>query len=446
MQIHFRVIQISALALGVAGVLASTQADATGFQIRENTVKALGRANSGTTVARDDASVAINNPAAMVNLDQTTFQADVTVIDLNADFEGGGTTAFGTPLSGGDGGDPGDPTAVPAMSIVVPLREVFDGRVTLGAGINAPYGLKTEYDADWVGRYNAITSDLTTIDVTLSAAFAFTERFSGGVGLIYQHADVTLSNGIDFGTALAAQGVPGFAPQSADGQVEVSGDDNALGWIAGLQLRATDALSIGYAHRSEIDHDLDGEADFTVPGNAAAVFAGIGNTGFDDVAVYAPLTTPSTDTLSVQYDFSDSFRMMADVQRTGWSSLEAVEIYRQDGSLLASEAFDWDDTMLYALGGEFNVSDDFTLRAGVAMDETPTNNVTRTPRLPDEDRMLYTLGMTWNVSDSLSVDAAYMRIQIDNPAVDVESSSGSRLVGEFDASADLLGFGVQYRF
>src|SRR3546814_15619765 len=78
---------LTALAIGIAGVMAAGSADASGFQIRENSVKNLGRANAGTTVAWGDASVVLNNPAAMVNLDRTTIQPDVTVIDLNASSE-----------------------------------------------------------------------------------------------------------------------------------------------------------------------------------------------------------------------------------------------------------------------------------------------------------------------------------------------------------------------
>jgi len=67
-----RVTQFSVLALGIAGALAFGQAQASGFQLRENSVKNLGRANAGTAVASGDASVVVNNPAAMVNLDKTT--------------------------------------------------------------------------------------------------------------------------------------------------------------------------------------------------------------------------------------------------------------------------------------------------------------------------------------------------------------------------------------
>jgi len=446
----------TALALGIAGVLAFGSADASGFQIRENSVKNMGRANAGTTVAWGDASVVLNNPAAMSNLDKTTFQADVTVIDLTADFDGTATTAVGTPVNGGDGGDPGDATLVPAMAAVFPLSGGLDN-VTLGVSVSAPFGLKTEYDPSWVGRYSAITSDVKTIDLTMSAAIAFTERFSVGVGLIYQHADVTLSNAVDFGTALCVGNPPNpancfnpvypFQPQGSDALATVKGDDNDWGWVAGVQFRPSDSVAIGYAHRSEIHHTLTGTATFdhsdpSVP----ATFGALGVHDYDNGPIWANLDTPATDTVSVLWNVNDGFRVMADAQLTGWSSLESVDIYRHGGTQLAHEPFNWDDTMFYSLGGEWDLSDAFTFRAGVGFDETPTNDAARTPRLPDNDRMVYTLGMTWNVSEALSVDAAYMRVQIDSPSVDTTSSSGTRLVGDFDGHADLLGVSAQYRF
>jgi long-chain fatty acid transport protein len=449
----------TALALGIAGVLAFGSADASGFQIRENSVKNMGRANAGTTVAWGDASVVLNNPAAMANLDKTTLQADVTVIDLTADFDGTGTSAVGSPLHGGNGGDPGEATPVPAIAAVFPLSGSLDN-VTLGASISAPFGLKTEYDPSWIGRYNAITSDVKTIDLTLSAAIAFSEKLSVGVGVIYQHADVTLSNAVDFGTqlcALSAPVVPGvsncaipaypFHPESSDALATVKGDDNDWGFVFGVQFRPTDNVAIGYAHRSEIHHTLTGNATFDHSDpRVPATFAALGVHSFDNGPIWANLDTPATDTVSVLWNVNDSFRVMADAQLTGWSSLEAVDIYRHGGAPLAHEPFNWDDTMFYSLGGEWDLSDAFTLRAGVGFDETPTNDAARTPRLPDNDRTVFTLGMTWNVSEALSVDAAYMRVQIDTPSINATSSSGSHLVGDFDGHADLLGVSAQYRF
>jgi long-chain fatty acid transport protein len=446
----------TALALGVAGILAAGQADASGFQIRENSVKNLGRANAGTTVAWGDASVVLNNPAAMVNLKQTTVQADVTVIDLTADFKGSGTTALGAPagpLTGGNGGDPGDATAVPAMAAVFPLHGSLEGMV-LGASISAPFGLKTEYDPTWMGRYDAITSDVKIVDLTLSAGYAFTDRFSLGVGVIAQRADVTLSKAIDFGTALCAATNPlncfnpayPFHPQKQDGSIEVSGADTDFGFVLGAQFKATDNLTFGYAHRTEIHHTLTGTADFTMPASVAATLGALHNHGYDDGPIWANLDTPATDTVSVLWNVHPGFRLLADAQLTGWSSLQSVDIYRDGGAPVGNEAFDWKDSWFYSVGGEWDLSDAFTFRAGIGYDETPTHDDTRTPRLPDNNRTVYTAGLTWNVTPQLSVDAAYMRVQIDSPSVNTTSSSHSHLVGEFTGHADLVGVSAQYRF
>ncbi|MGO1072345.1 OmpP1/FadL family transporter [Lysobacter sp. CA199] len=457
MQPSHRYTRLTAIALGIAGVISFGSAGATGFQIRENSVKNQGRAFAGSAVAKDDASVVSNNPAAMVNLDTTTIRTDVTVIDLTAKFNGGGRSAAGTALTGGNGGDPGDATAVPAMSIVVPLHGAFE-KLTLGAQLSAPFGLKTEYDADWVGRYNAIESEVKTIDLTLSAAVKLTDRFSIGAGFIYERAEATLTNAVDFGSGICASpttaalcrtptpATAAFGPQKNDGLAKVKGDDTGIGWILGFQWKPTDQLSIGYAHRSEIDHDLEGNVTFTKPGNVSAVFAAGGVRTYDNGPGGAALTTPSTDTLSVSYAFTEQFRMMLDAQKTDWHSLQSVDVKRADGTPISSEAFLWDDTMMYALGAEYDFSDSFTLRGGVAQDESPTNDTHRTPRLPDNDRMLYSLGLTWNANEHLSIDAAYTRIEIDSPDVNVVSSSRSTLVGKFKGHADLFGIAAQYKF
>jgi long-chain fatty acid transport protein len=451
-----RVTQFSVLALGIAGALAFGQAQASGFQLRENSVKNLGRANAGTAVASGDASVVVNNPAAMVNLDKTTVQVDATDIDLTAKFSGSGTTAVGTPLSGGDGGDPGSPTIVPALAVVAPF-----GDFRLGASISAPFGLKTEYDSDWVGRYNAIKSDVKTVDFTVSGAWAITERFSLGAGVIFQRTEVTLSNALDFGSALClGSGNPAncfspafpFHPQSQDGAVEVKGDDNSTGWLFGAQWRPADNFTIGYSHHSKIDHTLTGNANFTVP---PAVVAVLGPTAPADGRIYAPLTTPSIDTLSAQWDIAPQFRLYADIQRTGWHSLQRVAIFNADGTPLGQpEQFNWKNTTYYAIGGEWDVSPAFTLRAGYGHDESPTSDATRDARLPDNTRKLYSFGATWHASDAFSIDAAFQRIDIADPSIDVISpfpgspspAVGSRLTGKYNGHANLFGLSMQYRF
>ena len=102
-----------------------------------------------------------------------------------------------------------------------------------------------------------------------------------------------------------------------------------------------------------------------------------------------------------------------------------------------------------SVGAEYDLNEAFTLRAGVGRDHSPTNDKTRTPRLPDSDRMLYSIGASWNVSENLSVDAAFQRITIDKSLVNLgvhAPSDLSTLVGSFDGHANLYGVSMQYRF
>jgi long-chain fatty acid transport protein len=455
--------KISALALGIAGALAFGQAQASGFQLREQSVKNLGRSGAGSTVGKNDASVVSLNPAGMANVDKNTVQADFTVIDLDADFVGGGQVLAGTPLaspiSGGNGGDPGDPTLVPNIAAVFPLHGALEGMV-VGASIGAPFGLKTEYDPSWVGRYRAIESDVKTEDLTLSVAFKASEGISFGIGLVYERAEATLSKAIDYGTIACASQPGGPAncsplapfpikPQSADGLFQVDGDSTGFGFLVGGQI-ATDKVTIGVSYRSQIDHDLEGDLQFGAPtfiaGNPLVA------SRFANGAGGAELITPSITTVSVSYDVTDDFRVMADWQKTGWSSLQDVTITRADGTVVGSEEFGWKDSNFLSLGAEYDIGDAFTVRAGVGKDHSPTNATTRTPRLPDNDRQLYSVGLTWNASENFSVDAAFQRIEIDDPTIGLSpnfttgGSDFASLQGTYSGSANLYGISAQYRF
>lgn len=132
------------------------------------------------------------------------------------------------PLTGGDGGNAGEIVVIPNLY----LATDFMGPVRLGLGITVPFGLGLKYNDDWKGRYQAINSQLKTIDINPAISYAVNDKISLGFGLSAQYIDVELSNAIDFGTiclgqlgAATCSGI-GLAPQAADGNVEL----NAHGW------------------------------------------------------------------------------------------------------------------------------------------------------------------------------------------------------------------------
>lgn len=461
----------SALAVAVITLLAAGSAAAAGFQVRESSTKAGGRAYAGTTVASNDTAVVSGNPAAMVNNTGVVAQVGVGVISLDSEFTGSGNTLLGTTLTGNNGGNPGSPKPVPSLGVIVPMQGSLEG-LTLGASITAPLGSGTEYEAGWLGRYNATTTDVKTADLTLSAAVQISPAFSAGIGLIFERAEVGLGKDLPLGVMLAAGLQNPALASMADGSILVEGASNNIGWVAGMQFAPNERFALGYSHRSEIKHDFKGHADFTTPaafqamqpGFAAAAAAPgltaaqrqqllvLGN-GFVDTAVRARLVTPAIDTLSVKVGVSDRVTLYGEAQRTGWSSLQNVNIAFESPYQPASrEDFHWKDTMFYSLGADFALSERFTLRGGVGLDESPTNDTDRTPRLPDNDRRLYSLGLGWNVNDKLSLDASLTYVDIKDSSSNLPinpvapHSRYTSLKGQYSGHATVAGLGMTYKF
>ena len=141
------------------------------------------------------------------------------------------------------------------------------------------------------------------------------------------------------------------------------------------------------------------------------------------------------------------FALMAEASKTDWHSLKEIRIQFDSAQADSVEDYSWGDSWFYSVGGEYRFSDRFTFRAGVARDDSPVSLPHRTPRMPDQDRMWYSVGLTWNATPNLEVSASYTKVDMaDTPKIDLVSSSGSRLVGEFDGGADILGVSAQYRF
>ena len=153
------------------------------------------------------------------------------------------------------------------------------GDLRFGASVSAPFGLKTEYDADWVGRYNAIKSDVKTVDFTFSAALRSTTRFSlrRRPDLPARRRDAVQGDRLRFGAlcrlALVRQLLnPAFPFRPQKQRRHRRGQRRRQRLSAGslgMHIRPIDNFAIGFSHRSEIDHTLTGDADFTVPANVA---------------------------------------------------------------------------------------------------------------------------------------------------------------------------------
>ncbi len=441
---------LAALSVAVAGALVSPVASASGFQISENTVQAMGRAYAGREAAGNDASVVINNPAAMVDFDTYAVQLDATAINVSTQFHGSGTDASGQPLSGGDGGNGGGVHGIPAISFIAPIAQNW----RLGFAVGAPFGLATEYNAGWVGRYQALKTTVKSTDFTGSIAWAINPQFSLGFSVIAQKTTIDLGNAIDMGAVMAAPPPAGFGlaptffPQSADGTIRIRGDNTKWGWALGAEWKPTTQDTLALSYHAKINHHFTGQTYFTVPASVQFVLSQPGVPPlFQNTTGSGQFATPATASLSYWHKTLGPVSWGAELSWTGWSSFSHLAIaFANPYQPNIDQYYGWKNTWFGSVGMDYRLSDTWTLRGGLAFDQTPTQDFSRDPRVPDGARKWISVGAGYSPTSNLALNIGYTHLFVDNGNVNDISATGDHLVGSFDNSGDLFGISMQYKF
>jgi len=437
--------------------LASGGAHAAFFQLAENSPAGLGNAFAGGAAIAEDASTVWYNPAGMTRLSGSQMVAGGYLILPSLKFNK--TSANHAPLlgggaiSGGNGGDAGESAIVPNFYYTRPVSD----RLSFGLGVNVPFGLATDYDDDWVGRYHANRSEIMTINVNPAVAYKVNEAFSVGGGINYQKLDATLTQRVDYGSICLLAGNPpgcgGATPGANDGEAKVEADDDAWGFNLGALWRLSDAMRLGVAYRSKMKYGLEGSFDVTAP-NAVAAGAGSAVGGLVDSGARANVTLPETISVSVYHALSPMWSVMADITRTRWSRIPELRIDFDSSQADSVITLDLEDANRYSVGASYTPGGSWSYRFGVALDKTPTpNEVVRTPRLPDEDRLWLAFGAGYKQSDTLSFDVSYVYIKVDDAAINKTAGApGSEnflrgsLVGTYEANTQILGAQLNWKF
>ncbi|MBW4519077.1 MAG: outer membrane protein transport protein [Scytolyngbya sp. HA4215-MV1] len=418
----------------------SSTAFASGIGLSEQSVRGLGNAFSGGAASAEDASTIFFNPAGLTRLSGKSFQNAVYVIAPTANFDNQGSATFtGAPLLGGEGGDGGVNILMGNYYAAWSLSD----DVKIGLGIGVPFGLATHYDNGWVGRYQAIESRLTTININPTIAARLSKTLSVGAGINLQYADVLLSNAIDFGLIGRSVGLP-LRPQSADGTVEIQGDDWSWGYNLGVLYEPSKTTRIGLAYRSAITHKIEGEADFNVPAAAAALT----RTGqFTDTGASAPLKLPDTLSLSAYHQINRQWGVMGDITWTNWSRFKELRIdFENPAQLDRVQPENWKDTVRLGVGVNYAMNDQLTLRTGIAYDPSPVKDEFRTARVPDNDRVWLAVGASYQASPSLSIDIGYAHLFVDKAPINQSSLIEGTLKGTYNNNVDVIGVQVNWKF
>lgn len=204
-----------------------------------------------------------------------------------------------------------------------------------------------------------------------------------------------------------------------------------------------EATRVGVAYRSSITYRVGGTVNFdnVPPGPLGAAFAN-GNVSLD-------IEMPDSLSLAVARQLGSRWTLLGDATWTGWSKIKQLKVVRDNGALLDTTPENFRNTWRIGLGTNYRHSDRWTLKAGVAYDQTPVNDRDRTPRLPDSDRTWLSIGGQYRVSNSAKLDFGYAHLFMRNASIDQNAGSSAgfgRLTGTYRNSVDILGAQYTYSF
>jgi long-chain fatty acid transport protein len=255
-------------------------------------------------------------------------------------------------------------------------------------------------------------------------AFRISDRFGAGAGLLYS-----------FGSWDQRRAV---AAGNDYGELSLSGNGTAVGFMAGLYYAFDEDLHFGLTYRSAQTLGIsDGSFGYTaLPASLASEYPASGS--YD-----ADLKLPSSVTGAVAYRFTDELQTTFELGYAGWSRLDSVAYTSTDSSFGMTRRFELDDALSGRVGAAYAFSDRFTLRGGFAYGISPFDDSHVMPEVPDANKILFTVGATFTIHETFRVD---LGAGMENYFERQGSDSASGLVGTYKTIRYLGGLSLNLSF
>ena len=361
-------------------------------------------AGSFSATGGDPLATLQGNPAAMSRLGPGSFTLSANALLGDADYSRSGQDyelqdAFGV---------------IPEAALVwqVPQRPLW-----LGASFSVPSAQKADWNyPDVPGGIGGISygdvsheSSFLVAKADLALAWKPAEQWSigAGLGLLYSR--------VDFDAPFIFQTNPALAGAKVDLDLETSGW--APAFDAGVLWEPDGPWKIGLRVRAESKLDNDG----TARADYSAQLPPLGLVGTDPIAHYDASTgntLPLTVALGTSWQTTGKLRLGATFEWFNWSdSFDEFPVRLTNGSnaainsaIGASPSDDvplrWDDRIAIAIGAEYALHSDLTLRAGWRYAESPVSGDLVTPLNGSILEHSFAVGAGWKLGD-WRIDTAY---------------------------------------
>lgn len=424
---------LSTVAAGALLAATVGPAAAQGFSINEHGSCSMGRGGAAVAEPCDDGSAMLFNPAGLTAVDGVTVSAGGTLVSAFGDF-----TADAT---GNEFDLQNDPIPVPHGYAAFGLSD----RLSAGLGVFVPYGLETEWpstrESGFAGRFVGYNSSLQSIYVQPTVAYDLTEWLSVGAGLDVVLSQVELNQRLDLSRQFVSEdvtfgqlGIPfqtDFADATLDGDMSTG-----IGGNFGVQIRATDAVTLGARYMTQVSVDYEGTATFeqvptgltlptaiTIGGQTVPAGTPVDQLVAPQFQPGGPLATQGVETEITMPDQLvagiavrplETLLIEADWQWMNWADFDRIPIRLENQEETDVRIEDYTNTNAIRLGAEYEATPDVTLRGGYIYHDAAAPEKTVTPLLPEARRNEFTAGLGFRLSPQVTVDAAYQYILQDD--------------------------------
>lgn len=420
------------LAIAISAVVVAagaTSIQAAGFQLKEQSAEGQGNSFAGQTAKAVDASTIFYNPAGMSRLEGNHVQSNLSYIAPSAKYEHSSSSSIlgASPLTKTTGVDGGVSAIVPAAYAVWD----YSDDVKFGISVNAPYGLSTDFNEDWVGADYNVLSEIKTINLAPSISYKVNDKLSIGGNVQLQKIEGTLSSQTFYAAAGGVLSVKALTTLKAE--------DTGFGYSMGFLYEYSDKGRIGFNYRSEIKHNLEGNVSTpSVPSPAL---------NFDASAKF---TTPAAASIGIYQEVSDQWSVLADVSWTDWSVFDELQVVKTDGTVSSTTTYNWKDNIFVALGANYQHNDKVQLKFGVAYDQGAANDEDRTAGIPDATRYWASLGASYKMNKQTTLNAGYSYIKAQSADVTesfaVSGGKATSYSGTFKPTVHIVSVGMDYQF
>jgi long-chain fatty acid transport protein len=423
-------------------VAAGTPLLAQGSSVDQQSACMAGRVGAGVAAPCADASAAYFSPAALAN-----HASGITVGAVL--IRAGNTFTY----------DAGQQFSVQSVereteSKVVP--HIFASykatpRLAVGLGVFAPYGLGLEWPVcsaesvntascdqsqNFEGRYTGYNNALRGVYVQPTVAYqVIPGRVSVGAGLDYVMGSIEVHQ--------RSAGPATLGLQNTDvADVTLQGDGTGVGFHLSAIAQLSPRTSIGARYLSSTTVDMTGDAAFEQISTGFAPFdAAIGAQLPSDQGVATSIQFPSQLVVGVSFRPLETLNLLADWQRTGWKSFDQFEI---DFATATTDTLtlNYANTNTFRFAADFAATEQVAVRLGYRYNNAATPRAT--PFLPEGERNYYTFGLGYAVTRSLNADFAFQHIHQPDRAGPTRPE-GPR-TGVYSSRGQVFGLSLSYRF